>query len=167
MGDLLLAEGKREQAAVHYQEALDLMNERRRTYPDNAGDANNLAWFLAVCADPRFRDPGQAVTLARQAVKGSPGEGNFWSTLGVAQYRQGQWKEAVASLKEARRLGHRDIEIESFLAMAYGRLGEMTEARTWYEQVVRRLQRHEYPPEEPSRWRAEAAGVLGIKEQNQ
>jgi serine/threonine protein kinase/Flp pilus assembly protein TadD len=165
MGDLLLAEGKREQAAVHYQQALDLAKERWRRFSHNAGDANNLAWFLAVCADPCFRDPEQAVTLAKQAVKESPEDGTFWSTLGVAQYRRGQWKDAVASLKKAKRLGgHSGIEVPLFLAMAHGRLREMEEAHTCYHQAVQRLQKHEYPPEEANRWRAEAAKLLGITE---
>jgi tetratricopeptide (TPR) repeat protein len=166
MGDLLVAEGKRKEAAVYYQEARDLANKRLEKYPEDANATDNLAWFLAVCADPDFRDPDRAVTLAKHAIQLSPDDGNIWSTLGVAQYRRGLWKDAVASLKKAEGLaGGTGIEIPLFLAMAHWRLGETEDARTCFDRADKRLQKHEIPPEEPSRWRAEAAELLGIKDQ--
>src|SRR4029077_1173367 len=101
MGNWFLAEDDREKAAEHYRRALTSKESLAARSPEQASAANDLAWFLATCADPHFRNPARAAALALSAVKQSPENGNFWSTLGVARYRQGQWKDALASLQKA------------------------------------------------------------------
>ena len=44
------------------------------------------------------------VGIAREAVTLAPKAGNYWNTLGVAQYRAGDAKAAVAALEESMRL---------------------------------------------------------------
>jgi uncharacterized protein HemY len=134
--------------------------------PDNATDANDLAWFLAACPGPNFRDPGRAIALAQKAVDWFPENGSFQSTLGVAQYRQGQWKAALASLEKASRL-YQDGDEGTwlFLAMAHWRLGEKEAARTCYDRADKLSKMYEYPRAEEGRFRAEAAALLGITEQ--
>jgi uncharacterized protein HemY len=56
---------------------------------------------LATSPDSKFRDPKRAVELAKKAVKLAPKEGNYWNTLGVAQYRASDWKEAIAALEKS------------------------------------------------------------------
>jgi serine/threonine protein kinase/Flp pilus assembly protein TadD len=165
LGDLLLSEGDRTRAGEHYREALELREKVVKRCPGVAEPLNKLAWFLAACPDPRFRDPGRAVTLAKEATERSPNNGNFWNTLGVAQYRNGEWKAAVASLDEARRL-HEEIDEGDwlFLAMAHGQLGDKQQARTCYDRAVKLLSGYEYEPEESRRFRAEAAELLGLPE---
>ena len=100
------------------------------------------------------------------AVKKLPQNWKFWNTLGVAQYRQGQWKAAVASLEKAHRLCQdRDEGTWLFLAMAHWRLGEEQTARTCYGRAAKLSAVFEYPRAQESRWRAEATALLGIKEQ--
>jgi serine/threonine protein kinase len=164
MGDLLLAHGEREKAAEQYRQALDLLKGLVDRYPDNAQDANDLAWFLAVCADPRFRNPARAVALAQRAVNQVPQNGDFLGRLGVAQYRAGQWREAVTSLEKSMALRNGgDSGDWLFLAMASWQLGEKEVARSWYDKAVKELKKFEYPREEEGRWLAEAAALLKIK----
>jgi tetratricopeptide (TPR) repeat protein len=166
MANLLRARGDVARAAEHYREALALKEGLVAGFPDVAVYAAELAWFLADSADPHFRDPARAVRLAQRAVAESPKNGDFWNTLGMAQYRQGQWRAAVASLEKSNQLRQqRDEGNWLFLAMAHWRLGEKRAARACYDRAVELLQAFEYPPESDRRWRAEAAALLGIKRQ--
>jgi WD40 repeat protein/predicted Zn-dependent protease len=97
---------------------------------------NETAWFLATAIDPKLRDPARAVELAKQAVERAPKEGAYWKTLGVAQYRAGDWKAAVAALDKAEALGAGDGTAKLFLAMAHWRSGEREQARRWYDAAV-------------------------------
>jgi serine/threonine protein kinase/Flp pilus assembly protein TadD len=158
MGDLFLAEGDREKAAEHYHRALAIKEEVVARNPDNASVANDLAWFLAVCADPGFRDPARAASLALKVVQQVPENGDFWNTLGVAQYRQGQWMEAVVSLEKANRIHQeRDEGTWWFLAMAHWHLRQKEAARTCYDRADELAKGYEYPRAEEGRFRAEAA----------
>ena len=62
---------------------------------------NRFAWLLSTQLDPRLRKPEIAVDLARKAVAGVPTDGNLWNTLGVAQYRNGNWQEAIDTLTKS------------------------------------------------------------------
>src|SRR5262249_30721661 len=136
MGNLLLAEGEREKAAEQYREALNLLKGLVDRYPDNAQGAGDLAWFLAVCADPRFRNPAGAVSFAQKAVNQVPQNGGFWNTLGVAQYRAGQWREAVTALEKAMALRKGGNSSDwLFLATAHWQLGDKEKARSWYDKA--------------------------------
>jgi serine/threonine protein kinase len=165
MGDLLLADGDQKKAAEHYREALDLRERVVKRCPGVPEPLNKLAWFLAACPDPSFRAPGRAVELAQEAVNLSKDNGNFWNTLGVAQYRNGAWKAAADSLETARQLRQDLDECDwLFLAMASWQLGEKPKARDCYDRAVKCLSIYEYQPEESGRFLAEAKDVLEIKE---
>jgi serine/threonine protein kinase/Flp pilus assembly protein TadD len=163
MGDLLFAEGDRKGAAAYYREALDLTE---KLAAQNASFENDLAWFLVACADTAFRDPARALGIAQQVVDRSKGNNaDHWNTLGVAHYRLGNWKDAVASLEKARQL-HKEKDAGDwlFLAMAQWRLGQKEKALDSYNRALDILKVYEYPPGEASRWRAEAEALLGLKE---
>ena len=83
--------------------------------------------------------------------------------LGVAQYRNGQWKEAVASLEKANRL--RPYRYEGFLfflAMAHWRLGEKEAARACYDRAAGLMKAREYPAHLMGRAHADARELMGI-----
>jgi len=163
MGDLFLAEGEREKATEQYRQALIVREGLAARYPHNARGANDLARFLAVCADEHFRDPARAASLAQKAVKQIPQNGNFWNTLGIAQYRAGQWREAVTSVENSMTLRQGGDSTDwLFLAMAHWQLGAKEAARTWYDKAVKELRKFEYPREEQGRWQAEAAVLMKI-----
>jgi len=119
-----------------------------------------------VCPDPEFRNPQQAVDLAAKAVKLQSGAADAWNTLGVAQYRAGQWEAAIESLhqSDAREQNTGSSFNGFFLAMAYWQIGKQDEARTWYDKAVSWMDKNQPRDEELLRFRAEATELLGIIE---
>src|SRR5262249_18986715 len=151
-------------------EAIGAYREAFRLAPDNAQGRNQLASALssrarALATDPEKRDPGRAVALAREAVGLAPKNGGAWNTLGTAHYRAGNWQESLAALRKAMELRKGGDSFDwFFLAMAHWRLGEEGKARAWYDRAVRWMDRNQPTNEELRRFRAEAAGLLGVKD---
>src|SRR5262249_38587167 len=132
---LLWELGRRSEGTDPYHKALELASE-------NHDLTNELAWFLATSPEPGLRDPALAVQLARKAVDARPDSRDYWNTLGVAQYRYGDEKAAVAALQKAGglRAGGNSYDW-LFLAMAHWRLGDRNEARTWFDRAVQEMDR--------------------------
>jgi serine/threonine-protein kinase len=146
------------EAQAAFRKALELA-------PNDPHCNGNFAAFLADCADVKFRDVPQAVVLAKKAVAAAPQAGIFWSTLGTAYYRAGQWKDAVAALEKSMKLqSGGDSSQGFFLAMTYQRLGDPGKARDWYDRAVQWMDKNKPQDEELRRYRVEAAALLGIKE---
>src|SRR5262249_6560844 len=139
--------------------------------PAHLGAHDELAWLLATCPDANLRDPDQAVALARRAVQLVPKEGRYLQTLGVAHYRAGDGKAAVAALDKSVELRQGADAVDwLFLAMAHEKLGNHGEARRSYEQAVQWLEKYKKAlekdkgaTEELRRFRAEAEEVLELK----
>lgn len=148
--------GAAEEAAATYEQLLKIK-------PDSALHCNNLAWLLANCAETKFRNPAQAVELARKAVELDPQSGSSWNTLGAAQYRAGDWKGAIASLNKSQQLAVEAARAYDgfFLAMAHWQLGDKDEARRWHDKAVEWMDKNAKDNEELLRFRAEAAALLG------
>ncbi len=76
-----------------------------------------------------------ALMQAVAACQLEPGNGALLNTLGVAQYRSGHYREAVATLTQSDRLnsggalGSQPADL-AFMALAHHRLGESNQART-------------------------------------
>jgi serine/threonine protein kinase/Flp pilus assembly protein TadD len=134
--------------------------------PGHPVACNNVAWLLATCPEPRFRDPPRAVQLARRAVELDPQAANHWRTLGAAHYRAGDGQAAVAALEKALDLRNRGESLDwFFLSMACWLLDEGEKARQWYDLAVQWMDENQ--PKNPvlHRLRAESATLLGIKDQ--
>jgi tetratricopeptide (TPR) repeat protein len=139
--------------------------------PKHAGARNHLAWLLATCPDAKLRDPNRAVTLARNAVQLAPQDADNWTTLGMAQYRAGDWKAAVAALDKSVALREGGHPLNWFvLAMAQRKLGNDEAARKAYDQAVQwldenkeTLAKDKTQAEELRRFRSEAEEVLELK----
>jgi tetratricopeptide (TPR) repeat protein len=124
---------------------------------------NNLAWLLATCPATELRDPPQAVIHAQRAIELAPGQGNFWNTLGVAFYRDGQYDAANDAL-------HRSIELRTngdsfdwfFLALVELKQGHKTQAEEWFGKAVNWYQTSRPNDEELRRFHVEAATALGV-----
>ncbi|MFO0967576.1 MAG: serine/threonine-protein kinase [Gemmataceae bacterium] len=130
-----------------------------------AGELNNLAWLLAAAADPRVRHPGWAVELAQKAVDSVPKAGAIWNTLGVAQYRAGDWKAAIAALEKSMELRKGGDSLDwFFLAMAHWKRGEKDKAGEWYDRAVQWMDKNQPTNDELRHFRAEAAELLELKE---
>ncbi len=150
------AAGKWGPAVADYDEAL-------RLGPKVPVLHNNLAWLLATCPEPKFRDPARAVALAKKAVALAPKEGNYWNTLGAAHYHAGDGKAAVGALEKSMELREGGDGFDFVLmALAHGQLGNRDEARDWYEHAVAWMDRNQPGNEELLRFRTEAATLLGL-----
>src|SRR5262249_24593291 len=121
--------------------------------------------LLANCPEAKVRDPRRAVEVARRAVQLEPKQGTYWSTLGVAHYRAGSPKEAVAALEKSVELRNGGDGFDGlFLAMAHWRLGDRDRARKWYDRAVRGMEKNAPQDDELRRFRTEVAELLGLTE---
>ena len=91
----------------------------------------------------------------------SPQKADYWTTLGAAQYRQGQWRAAVTSLQKSVELsGGGQVRDWLFLAMTHWRLEEKQEARQWYDKAAKWTEDNQSGDEELDRLRNEVADLL-------
>jgi tetratricopeptide (TPR) repeat protein len=160
LGELLWSTGRPEEAAEHYRQARALGDQLG---PAEAEGRHLLAWSLATCPDPQFRDPPRAVALARGVVEKVPHNGIYWGTLGAALYAVGDLRAAIPALEKATQLPNRDVSNSQFLlAMACWRLGEKEQGRRWYDLAAGRVGMLEVRYAEIVRMGAEAGRMLGI-----
>jgi serine/threonine protein kinase/Tfp pilus assembly protein PilF len=143
------------------QEANALITRAARL--TDPGVQNELAWGLATDPDPALRNPKLAVELAERAITARPGDGNTWNTVGVARYRNSQWKEAIAALEKSMELRHGgDANDWFFLAMCHWQLGEKDQARKWYDKAVEWTEKNQPNNKQLGRFRTEAEELRKI-----
>jgi serine/threonine protein kinase len=146
------------------EEAIAVYRSLAEQKPDDIW-LNNFAWLLATCPEPRLRDASQAVELAERAVALVPEEGTYWNTLGVAQYRAGNWDVAIGDLEKSMRLRKGGDSLDwFFLAMAHWKKGNREEARRWFDRAVRWMDQHRPNDDELLFFRVEATELMGVKE---
>lgn len=126
--------------------------------PKDSLAQNHLAWYLVTLPDPKYRDAGRAVEVAKKSVEQSPKNGLYLNTLGVSRFRAGDYETAIADLEKSRELlnNGQDSFNTFFLAMAHWKLGNKEAARKWYDQAVTWMENHQPKNEELVRFRAEA-----------
>jgi tetratricopeptide (TPR) repeat protein len=159
-------------AASHREDEADRLFQKLRDYrPDTPNGRNHLAWHLAARPDPRLSDYKRALELTKRAVEQGPDSGYIWNTLGLAHYRNGNWREAVATLEKSMQQGEGGDSFDRvLLAMAHWQLGNKDEARRWYSSAVRWMEENEqhaldeWLREDLARFHDEAAQVLGMKD---
>jgi tetratricopeptide (TPR) repeat protein len=153
------AMGRWDKAIAGYTTAIELDQKSALTL-------NNLAWLLTTCPDLKFRDGTKAVGLAKKAIDLAAKEGDYWNTLGAAYCRAGDSKAAIAALQKSMELRKGGDSFDwFFLAMAHWQMGKKDEARKWYDKGVGWMEKNQPENEELLRFRAEAAELLGIKEE--
>jgi serine/threonine protein kinase/Flp pilus assembly protein TadD len=161
LGRALRAKGQFDEVARTYGEALRLQDAE-----ENWTAFFAEALFLANAQDSKLRDPKWAVRFAEKALKltSGEGEGSRWRALGIAQYRAGEWKAAIASLGKSNELRNGgDGPVFCFLAMAHWQLGQQKEARSWYEKAVAWIENNNAKDADTQRFRAEAAALLNVE----
>ncbi len=145
------------------EQAADVLQRARGRQGYRPELLNSLAWLLGTGPGWQSRDPAEAVGLAQRAVSLAPGVARFWNTLGVAQYRAGDWDAAIDTLEKSAELkGYGDAWDFFFLAMAHWRRGEEPVARRCFEQGIAWMQAHSSDHDEHRRFRAEAAELMGL-----
>ncbi|MBX7073033.1 MAG: protein kinase [Pirellulales bacterium] len=131
---------------------------------DDPHELARLCWDLVAEGATDDDQSALAVQLAQKAGELAPNDAFNMSTLGMAQYRAGQWQQAVDSLDKARVLApDKHIAFNGFfLAMAHWQLGHKDEARTWYDRSVEWMEKNQPKNDDLSRFRAEAEQLMGI-----
>jgi eukaryotic-like serine/threonine-protein kinase len=191
LGDVLYLQKKFDQAADCYRKAIVLAPDSKYLYPklgfslqgqgkieearlvwrkasevaeNDASSLNQLAWILATTPHPQYRDPRSAVELAEKAAELAPWDGAIWNTLGVANFRAGDWQRAVEALNksiELRACG--DASDWILLAMAHWQLNHSDQARKWYDKSIEWMDKNAPNTDELHRIRPEGPERLGIE----
>ena len=107
-----------------FDEALPLQQIAQQTAPDNPATNGNLALLLS--------DMGrnaEAVRYAHAAATLDPGNVLWWKALGVAERMRKNYEPAIAALRNACELSPKDDSARSELALAYGEVGDVEQAR--------------------------------------
>jgi WD40 repeat protein len=105
--------------------------ERAWDDPDRFDSASWAVVRRPGAAPERYR---QALQWAKEACRLEPDHGDYLTTLGVAQYRVGEYRQALATLSRAEQLktlppwGLKPVDL-AFLAMTRFQLGQAEEAR--------------------------------------
>jgi uncharacterized protein HemY len=120
-----------------------------------------LAELFAACPVRSLRNPLRAVELAKKALEVEPHSSGLWVTLGVAYYRQGEWKAAANALEMGLRQNPADTGRGVFyLAMTCARLGDQERARRSYMMAKDWMDKNQPRHPELVSLRSEAGEVL-------
>lgn len=98
-------------------------------------NANTLNYLGYLWVDKGLRVQEGAELIARAHAL-DPENGNIQDSLGWAQFKQGQFDTAVATLEEAVDKGPANAEINDHLGDAYWRVGREREARWLWSRVL-------------------------------
>jgi tetratricopeptide (TPR) repeat protein/tRNA A-37 threonylcarbamoyl transferase component Bud32 len=128
-GDIDVAVGKLESGLAQQQRAAAID-------PSNPRPFDQIAVALSSFRDPKLRDPLRAVDFARKAIAIAPRNPQYWHTLGVAQYRAGQWQAALESLKNSMLLQNGGDGLDwYFVALANWQVGDKISARDYFRRA--------------------------------
>lgn len=152
--------GQNDKAAADRDQAIKLE-------PDDPKTLNNLAWRMIVRTSENtyFR----ALQLIQKATQQEPNNPLYLNTLGVAQYRNGQYREALATLEKslAASKGESDAFDLFFLAMCHQHLGDPAKANDCFDRAVAWFDKQKSLPaehvEELRAFRQEAEGLLKVQ----
>jgi tetratricopeptide (TPR) repeat protein len=126
---------------------------------------NFASWGVVKHSGRPAEEYHEATHNAEIACRLESQNGDFWNTLGVAQYRAGDWKAATTALEKSMSLRNGgDSSDWFFLAMAYWQRGEKEKARQWCDKAVASLDKNNPKDDELRLFRAEAAALLGLPE---
>jgi WD40 repeat protein/tetratricopeptide (TPR) repeat protein len=156
--EALVALGREAEAEAERRRAWSVAQERITTLLMRAA-------FL-VTGPPGTRDARRALALAQLVVTGWPNDATALNVLGMAHYRLGHYREAIAALEHSLRDGQglKDGFDLYFLAMCHHRLGDASVARACYDRAVGWVRTHTDSSigdgSESEAFRAEAEEVL-------
>ncbi len=157
LGIALCEKGRPDEAMVCLRKAIEIS-------PNDGGCRDNLAWILINCADLKHRNLAEGLELAQKTVELAPSVGDYWSTLGAAHYRAGNWKEANAALEKSMQLRNGGDGFDwCFLAMICWQRGEKEKARQWFDKAVQWMDEKKPKDIELGHIRAETAELLKIE----
>jgi tetratricopeptide (TPR) repeat protein len=106
-----------------------------RSHRDDPAALNSAAWRIVRVPNESERQYARALRLAQKAVL-TGYTADRLNTLGVAQYRAGAYRDAVATLEKSSGMRRAPSPADlAFLAMARFRLGQAQAARAALEKL--------------------------------
>ena len=122
-------------ARTAWTTAMDVFRELRGQ--STPAVQNAVAWMLID--GPEVWDAAAIREIAQEVLGRSPDTPVFWLALGVSEYRDGRWVEAIASLEKSNQLDGKNSCVFFFLAMANWQIGATQESFQWYEMASKWL----------------------------
>jgi tetratricopeptide (TPR) repeat protein len=163
LGGGLSAQGQDSLAAEEHRKAIAAFDQAQRLAPDNPFILNNMAFTLLAAPSMTVRDWSRALGLTQRAVELKPDLWGFWRTLGMACYKTGDSKNAVAAVEKSMHLlGGGDSYDWFLLAMAHSQLGDSKQARMWFDKAVDWMDKNQPTNVVLKSFRTETAELLGI-----
>ena len=126
---------------------------------ENASDLNAASWAIAARPNAGKEEYRRALRWAEAAVRHEPENSAYVNALGVLQYRNGLYKNAIATLMRSHN-AHRNSKTGqqpsdlAFFAMAHHALGETDKAHDYFRQLEGLCDQPQWKAE------TEAAGFL-------
>jgi hypothetical protein len=107
---------------------------------ENPQELNQESWRIAVRAEAENDEYRRALRWAEAAVRHKPDNSSFANTLGVLQYRNGLYREAIATLTRSHETHKNSKEGPlpsdlAFLAMSHHAVGESEKADGYLRQL--------------------------------
>lgn len=97
-----------------YGDALAYLETAHAANPGDVTVANNLAWLLATCPEPRYRNGPRALRLARQACEATGHKSPpLLDSLAAAYAETGQFDQAVAITRQALEIVRRNPKVST------------------------------------------------------
>jgi tetratricopeptide (TPR) repeat protein len=137
---------------------------------DNRPDDRLLYYYASkrVVTKPRAGPPAyrRALTQAEHACKLDPGDCFFLTNLGIAQYRLGQYQQALENLSQSEKLYSARFQAShtgnlAFLAMSCHQLGQPEQAREFLSRLRDTMKTRPHSPiSEAERFLEEAEELL-------
>jgi tetratricopeptide (TPR) repeat protein len=165
-GTMHWAGGQSREADQAYRQAVEFGDRMTAAFPPGDLVDGEYAQLLVTCPDPKWRNAKRVRECVSRAVEQNPRDANAWTTLGIAAHRMGDHAAAIVALEKAMALKGDNCTIEQFfLAMAHERLGDKRQAREWFDKATAWMSKTGSQDEDLLRFRAEAEGLLGIRQQ--
>jgi tetratricopeptide (TPR) repeat protein len=110
-------------------------------YPQDPNELNDGSWFVVRLPRGERAAYERALLLAEEACRIAQGNGYYLNTLGVAQYRLGQYAPALKTLKKSAKINEMQYGVPhpadlAFIAMAQHQIGQRREALATRKQFV-------------------------------
>ncbi len=150
-----VANGRYAEAIARFENAISLS-------PLNVRILNNFAWLLVTCPDASRRDVARGLELAKRAATANPQAADVLNTLGVANYRNGHWQEAIVNMQSAEEADPKKSLAHNyfFIAMAQSQLGEHEKAQEHFREASQWMAEHAPNDAELRQFQAEARMVI-------
>ncbi|HJT78605.1 MAG TPA: protein kinase [Gemmataceae bacterium] len=137
------------------------------TWPEDHAELNGASWDIVRSAGAPAERYAQALRYAEAANRLEPENRSYLTTLGMAQYRAGRYKDALQTLTHADQV-HRQAAKQSFpadlafLCMAQYQLGMKAEARATFGRLTQALKAKASNAEDEG-FRRETAALVNEK----